>query len=142
MEEKENKNLRSKIIEMIEKAEMFIVTLNRSFVAVSELLDEMESVKSKLFMEENIEEKDFMLEEDLKNSKKDFDEVSRISYTCSDISESTRNQSDSDDFHFSFETRRSKAKAAFPEKKNWNRGHIQNQQQNNYNFRGFFIEEK
>ena len=62
MEEKENKNLRSKIIEMIEKAEMFIVTLNRSFVAVSELLDEMESVKSKLFMEENIEEKDFMLE--------------------------------------------------------------------------------
>jgi len=47
---------------MIEKAEMFIVTLNRSFVAVSELLDEMESVKSKLFMEENIEEKDFMLE--------------------------------------------------------------------------------
>jgi hypothetical protein len=62
LEKKENKNLRSKIIEMIEKAEMFIVTLNRSFVAVSELLDEMESVKSKLFMEENIEEKDFMLE--------------------------------------------------------------------------------
>lgn len=93
----ENENLKFKIIEMIETA---VEPLTNSIYLPSELLEQLESIKSKLLFEEIKEENYYKLGQ---NPKKDFDEVSKISYTNSNISESTTNQSDSDEFFFSFE---------------------------------------
>lgn len=96
----QNAILRSKIIEMIDNAEKSFIYI--TFIP-SELLEEIESIKSKLFFEKKLEEKNILPEEDL---TRDFDEVSRISYTYSYISESTTNQSDSEDFLFQFEKKK------------------------------------
>lgn len=82
---------------MIETAEK---PLTNSIYVPSDLLEELESIKSKLSFEEIKEENYCKLGQNL---KKDFDEVSKISNTNSNISESTTNQSDSDEFFFSFE---------------------------------------
>lgn len=109
----EKENLRNKIIEMIDNAEKYFI--NTTFIP-SELLEEMESIKTKLFFEKQIEEKKFLIDEDL---KKDFDEVSRISYSNSDISESTTHLSDdSDDFVFSIDKTKANEKKSKYKSKN------------------------
>lgn len=90
-----DQSLKSQIITMIDNAE-------KSFIYISlvpvEILEELESIKAKLFLEEKIDEKNFLVENEFK--KKDFDEISKFSYTNSLMSESTMNQSDSDDYNF------------------------------------------
>jgi hypothetical protein len=89
----ENSNLRSQIIAMIDNAEKSFINL---CLIPDVILEEIESLKVKLFLDEKIVfEKTFLSEDEY--TKKDFDEVSKLSYTNSYMSESTMNQSDSDD---------------------------------------------